>query len=125
MATVVWVADRYDWVVASAALFYATLNRGVFGCLWCGCQPSADRIEINVHHAGRQRLFIQQGLRAVTTFPKPASDVVLSIGVAGDRFVEAAHEPANRHQPFAPRRRLFSQCALFSPIQCFAPTEAS
>ena len=54
---------------------------------------NADGVEIDVGHGGEHRLFVEQRLALETPFPEMARDLIFGVGLAGDAFVQHAHEP--------------------------------
>jgi Uma2 family endonuclease len=80
------------------------LDRRGRGFLQRRSDPGAYRVETHVGHTGQQRPRIEQRPGAKAPFPKTAGAAVLAVGAPRNRFVEAAHEPAQIPQPLAPAR---------------------
>jgi hypothetical protein len=56
-------------------------------------QPGPDGVEIDVGHAGDDRQFIQQPVHFEPSLPEPPGHLILLVGVPGDLFCQAFHEP--------------------------------
>jgi hypothetical protein len=67
---------------------------GVCAAIQPGRDAGADRVQVHVGHGREHGPLIEQGLALVASFPEAAGAAVLAIGAAGQRLVEAAHEPA-------------------------------
>src|SRR5690606_42037855 len=62
----------------------------------------ADRIQVDVGHAGEKGGVVEQGLAAKSPLPEAPGAAVLGVGETGDVFVQAAHEPADVGEASSP-----------------------
>lgn len=76
--------------------------RAMIGLLRCLSHPCPNGIEIHIGHTGRQGFFIQQGLGFVSALQIATGATILLVGLARDRFVDAAHEPADIMKTLTP-----------------------
>jgi len=87
---------------AASGAEQALTDRGEWRILRRRGDAGANRVEVDVGHAGEQGAFVEQRLRAEAPFPEAPGAVVFAVGATGNRLVEAAHEPAQAAQALAP-----------------------
>ena len=67
--------------------------------------PGPDRVEIDVDTTSQERRLIEQRLRFEPAGPESSRRALLVIGLAGDPFAQAPHEPGKARQPGAQNRQ--------------------
>ena len=84
----------------------ALLNRRKITRLEAVTDAGSNWVEVDIGHAGHQRLLVQKRLTLESALPKAASTTVLAISRPRYALVETAHKPANILQALPP----LSQC---------------
>lgn len=75
--------------------FDSLLNAAVIRCFRARSYAGSDRVEIDIGHARKQRLFGFEGLRSESAFPEFTGALIFKVRLSGDGLIEAAHEPAD------------------------------
>jgi hypothetical protein len=70
-----------------SGMLYPLLDGRVFGRFWCVGHGSANRVQINLGHAGDQGSLVQQGLGFEAAFPESARTLIFGIGFTSNGFM--------------------------------------
>ncbi|MNN92187.1 hypothetical protein D3C81_2104290 [compost metagenome] len=71
------------------------LDAGEVALLRCGGNASPYGIEVDIDHAGQQGRLGEQRLAFEAALPEVALAAIFLIGLAGQRLVQQAHQPAD------------------------------
>jgi hypothetical protein len=104
-------------VTGAGELMQSLLDTGEVGLSQIIGDAGSNRVQIDIGHARQQSLFIKQSLLFKATFPEAPFAAVFCVCLAGNLFIQAAHEPADTAQALAPDAGDFRQGEPFGGSQ--------
>jgi len=97
-------------------------DSGPFAGRSAGCASGSPRVcrrALHCGHTDEDRGVVQECLGFEATLPETALAVVLAVGLAGDGFVENAHEPGDVAQAGSPFLDVFTGFSVRCPGSSF------